>query len=226
VPTPLVMAGEPICTPFPARGFMYVMWFAAATDGEIFDCDDRSGSLNDRRCVEPELIADRAVSLQSPVDFKPQSMGTNSAPDTKVPPGVIPQLYTQLIPFPAKARVKEGSLYDRPRLPMLGRLLLAVGLEIALETGELDPPAVMADPTADGGTMPEEGREVVPAAVIELPSSLTNAVDSAEVVVQEPCPPPPKICGALMHPRALFSTPLLLVAISDGWRNAESGTSA
>ena len=77
---------------------MYVMWFVAAVCGSMFDCDGRSGSLKDRRCVEPEVIADLAAVLQAEVDFRPQSMGTNSAPETMVPPGALPQLYAQDIP--------------------------------------------------------------------------------------------------------------------------------
>jgi hypothetical protein len=57
VPAPLVTAGEPICTPFPARGFMYIMWFFATVPGSMFDCEGRSGSLKERRCFEPDEIA-------------------------------------------------------------------------------------------------------------------------------------------------------------------------
>ena len=95
VPAPFVTAGEPISTPFPARGFIYVMWFFAAVLGSMFDCEPRSGSLKDRKCDAPDALA---VSSQPEVELKPQSMGTYSAPETRVPPAVWPQLYAQLIP--------------------------------------------------------------------------------------------------------------------------------
>src|SRR2546423_11420780 len=103
VPAPLVTAGEPICTPFPARGFIYLMWVAAAVCGSMFACVDRSGSLKDRRCEEPEAIAAFAAASQPEVCWRPKSIGTYSAPETIVPRGALSQLYAQLIPLPAKA---------------------------------------------------------------------------------------------------------------------------
>lgn len=138
MPTAFVIAGEPICTPFPARGFIYVMWFVAAVAGSMFACPLKSGSLNDRRCVEPEAIADLAAAFQPDVDFKPQSMGTNSRPDRMVPPGALPQLYAQLIPAPAKAFVSEASLYERPRLPPVEPPLLPVELGAAADEAALE----------------------------------------------------------------------------------------
>lgn len=78
----------------------------------MFDCDERSGSLNERRCFDPEAIAfvascDHVAVFWSEV---PQSIGTYSSPDATDPPGVDPQLYAQLIEVPLKALVRDGSL--------------------------------------------------------------------------------------------------------------------
>jgi hypothetical protein len=70
-------------------------------------------------------------------------MGTNSAPDTMVPCGELPQLYAQEIPIPAKASVSEASLYDRPRLPPVDGPVLPVELGVAADE------AVALDGTCD-----------------------------------------------------------------------------
>jgi hypothetical protein len=115
-----------------------VMWFVAAVAGSMFDCVLKSGSLKDRRCVEPEAIADLAAAFQPDVDFRPQSMGTNSRLDRIVPPGALPQLYAQVIPVPAKAFVSEASLNERPRLPPVEPPLLPVELGAAADEAALE----------------------------------------------------------------------------------------
>lgn len=137
---PFVMAGEPILTVLLERGFMYWMWFVAAVDGSMFDCVGKSGSLKDRRCVEPEAMADWAAEFQPDSNCRPQSMGTYSTPDTRLPPGELPQLYAQVIPRPEKASVSEASLYDRPRLPLeLGAAADEAVLELGAAADEAAP---------------------------------------------------------------------------------------
>lgn len=62
-------------------------------------------------------MADCAADDQPDTDSIPHSMGTYSAPERNVPPGAAAQLYTQVMPFPAKASVREAVLKDNPRLP-------------------------------------------------------------------------------------------------------------
>lgn len=73
---------------------MCCLWPAAASEGEMLDWVSRSGSLKERRCFEPDLIADEAAAAQGPVNssLRPQSMGTYSKELGTVPVGDWPQL--------------------------------------------------------------------------------------------------------------------------------------
>lgn len=130
----------------------------------MFDWVLKSGSLKERRWVEPEAIAAFAASAQPEVDFRPHSIGTNSRPDRMLPCGELPQLYAHVIPVPAKTLVSEASLKERPRLPPveppvlpveLGTAAEEAALEYTLEAAALDPIGEVAK-VVGTETAPEE----------------------------------------------------------------------
>lgn len=109
---PLVTAGEPSLA-FPAKGIMWVLKPEAAVSGERFACEERSGSLKDMRCFEPEEMALEAAADQGDVNVldMPQRRGTYSTPDTERPEEDEPQLYAQETwEEPLKGEAMEASL--------------------------------------------------------------------------------------------------------------------
>ncbi len=62
-------------------------------------------------------MAEVAADDQAETEFRPQSMGTYSRPEARVPPGAAAQLYAHVIPVLLKASVREAVLKERPRLP-------------------------------------------------------------------------------------------------------------
>jgi hypothetical protein len=90
---PLVTAGAPSLA-LPAKGIMWVLKPEAASPGERLAWVERSGSLKDMRCLEPEEIALEAAADHGPVKLldMPQRRGTNSMPETLRPDELEAQL--------------------------------------------------------------------------------------------------------------------------------------
>jgi hypothetical protein len=92
---------------------MWVLKPEAASPGEILAWDERSGSLKDIRCLEPDAIALEAAAAHGPVKLlaKPQRRGTYSMPETLRPDELEPQLYAQdTFDDPPKGETMDAAL--------------------------------------------------------------------------------------------------------------------
>ena len=58
----------------------------------MLDWEPRSGSLNDKKCLLPDEMAEAAAAPHAPTELRPQHIGTYSMPEGMVPSGPAPQL--------------------------------------------------------------------------------------------------------------------------------------
>jgi hypothetical protein len=71
VPASLVTVNKLICTPFPAKEFIYIIWFFVAVSGSIFNWDNLSDSLKERKYFKSNEIKKLTVMFHEKMYFRP-----------------------------------------------------------------------------------------------------------------------------------------------------------